>query len=703
MSKDIIELKVAGMTCNNCASSLQKFLERKGLEDVYVNFQTKEVRFDQSKQTIDLDAIKNGIHKLGFQVVEEDTPAPWWTLERKLLLSALFTLPLLLNHLLMMAGLPIAALENAWVQLLICLPPFIIGFVHFGRSGLASLKGGVPNMDVLIFVGGTAAFVYSLIGTFLQEPNYIFYETGATIFTLVLLGNWMEKRAVAQTTTAIEELGKLRAEKARLIMPSGAMVMIKEEELSPGDLVQVNEGDKIPADGVVKSGTASIDESMLTGESLPIEKGVGDKVVGGALLQSGNFQMSVTATGKDTVLSQMIELVKTAQQDKPAIQRLADKISAIFVPVVLGIALLTVLIGYFAFGLPFQQALLNAIAVLVISCPCAMGLATPTAVMVGVGRLAKNGILIKGGQTVELLSKVDNFIFDKTGTLTSGNFNIDQIEYFGNDPAWVNALIYKMEQSSSHPIAQSLVREMEKRVNGVSFENLEVQEKKGMGIIARDATGNEYAIGTSRLIPKAAQQEQGQLFVAENGEVIAAIQLSDELKKDAQSTIRYLQKAGKKAILLSGDKQEKTTAIAQKLGIEEFYGEKLPEEKLSIVGQKSKDALTAMVGDGINDAPALAKATLGISLSNASPAAIQSAQVVLLKDKLTYLQKALSISRHTVLTIKQNLFWAFAYNIVAIPIAAMGFLNPMWGALFMAFSDVIVIGNSIRLKYKKMD
>ena len=704
MADKIVELTVDGMTCNNCAASLNRFLERKGLEDVYVNFQTREVRYRQGAAGITLDEVKKGIHKLGYSVVEDTgkAPAQWWTLERKLMISAVFTLPLLLHHLAMMVGLPLHWLDNYWLQLLICLPPFIIGFLHFGRSGLSSLKGGVPNMDVLIFVGSTAAFIYSLIGVLLQEADYIFFETSATIITLVLMGNWLEKRAVHQTTTAIGELARLQVEKAWKVTPSGTLVSLNRDEVQLGDILQVNEGDKVPLDGVIVEGAASIDESMLTGESLPVEKKAGSRVIGASVIVSGNLRMKVTAAGRDTVLSQMIELVKTAQQDKPAIQRLADKISAIFVPVVLGISLFTLLIAYFGFGLPFQQALMNAIAVLVISCPCAMGLATPTAVMVGVGRLAKNGILVKGGQTLETFSNIRNAVFDKTGTLTTGQFAVKNIIYHQGQEARTNALIYRLEQHSSHPIARSLAKAMETRLNGVNIVLEQVEERRGLGVFASDAEGNQFGIGSRRLLDQAAENEEGHLFLTENGRLLATIEIVDELKPEARGAIDFLRQKGITPILLSGDRRAKTEEVAALLGISQVYAEQLPEQKLAVVDRLAKDAPTAMIGDGINDAPALAKATIGVSLSNASQVAIQSAQIVLLNGKLDYLKRALSISEHTVLTIRQNLFWAFAYNIVAIPVAAMGFLNPMWGALFMAFSDVIVIGNSIRLKYKKI-
>lgn len=704
MTKNLIELKVDGMDCANCAAGITKFLQRKGLEDVYVNFQTKEVRFQLGESDFTIEKVKQGIQKLGYTVIEEDQPAEWWTLERKLWISAIFTFPLLANHLLMMAGYAIPLLGNFWVQFFLCLPVFAIGFFHFGASAFRSVRAGVPNMDVLIFIGSTAAFIYSLIGTLMWEANYIFYETSATIITLVLVGNWMEHRAVQQTTNSIKELAKLQVEEAKRIMPSGTIVKIKTDEIRKGHILQVNEGDKIPTDGILLKGNASVDESMITGESIPVEKGENESLIGGSLVLSGNIQMKVSATGKDTVLQQMIELVKSAQEDKPNIQRLADRISAIFVPVVLGIALLTLLLGHFAFGLSFQQALMNAIAVLVISCPCAMGLATPTAVMVGVGRMARNGILVKGGQTVEVFSNVKNMVFDKTGTLTTGSFRIKEIDYFTEDVNKANTLIYVMEQRSSHPIAASLLKEMEPRVNGQleKYQHLDIVEEKGKGILAHDHLGNSFELGSIRILKEPPPEKPYQVYLTENDRLIAAIALEDEIKKDAPETIQYLKDKGIKSIILSGDKKEKTADVSAVLGVDEYYAEQLPAEKLEKIGTLSKESQTAMVGDGINDAPALAKATVGVSLSNASQAAIQSAQIVLLNGNLEKLQKAFSISRMTVSTIKQNLFWAFIYNVVAIPIAAVGLLNPMWGALFMAFSDVVVIGNSIRLNYKKI-
>lgn len=702
-----IELKVEGMDCANCALSITRFLERKGLQHIDVNFATGDVRFEEN-ENVSLDKIKSGIHKLGYTIIDKETKDNnnglgfnWL-----LIISAIFTFPLLAGHMLgMFFDWPILHfMHNPYIQLGLCLPVYAIGFYYFGKSALGSLRGGVPNMDVLIFIGSTAAFVYSIIGIIQANPDYIFFETAATIITLVLLGNWFEKRAVQQTTTAIDDLNQLKAETALRIMPSGSIVSIPIDELNVGDLLQVNEGDPIPTDGVLAGGSEilRVDESMITGESLPVEKSTNDKLIGGSILIQGNLQMEVSTTSSQTVLSRMIDLVKSAQQEKPDIQRLADKISAIFVPVVLGISTLTFLIAFFFFNIPAENAIMNAIAVLVISCPCAMGLATPTAVMVGVGRMAKSGILVKGAQTLEVFAGIKNFIFDKTGTLTTGAFALKDANFQNIEEKTAKSLVVNLERNSSHPIAKSLVRLWSAESNGSELTLKEVKETKGLGMQGVDEQGNVYKLGSASILTQQNGNGAHQLYLTKNDQVISTINLQDDLKKEAKALIDYLQKENCNTILLSGDKKEKTEAVAKILGIQHFEAEKLPEEKLALVEKYANEAPTAMVGDGINDAPALAKATIGVSLSDASHIAIQSAQIVLLNGNLGHLEKAFKISKHTLLTIKQNLFWAFAYNIVAIPIAAMGFLNPMWGALFMAFSDVVVIGNSLRLKRKKL-
>ena len=707
MKGEIIELKVEGMTCANCAQSITRYLERKGLEDVYVNFQTKEVHYKEDDQVLDEIAVKAGIHKLGFEVIDESQAPPFWTLERKLFVSAIFTFPLLLHHLLMMAGTGLPFFDNPIIQLMICLPVYGIGFVFFGKSAISSLRGGVPNMDVLIFIGSTAAFIYSLVGTFTGVEAYIFYETTATIITLVLVGNYLEHRAVHQTTSAIGELTHLQKQKARKIMPSGTIVELSAEELKKGDTVLVNTGDVIPADGKIYKGSGAVNEAAITGESLPVYKELGAEVIGGAVLEEGSFEFKVAAVGKQSIVGQMIELVKLAQADKPDIQRLADKISAIFVPVVLSIALLTFVISVWAFGIPAHKAIMNAIAVLVISCPCAMGLATPTAVMVGVGRLARNGILVKGGQSLEVLAKARHIVFDKTGTLTTGDFKIKKIEVEATEKLQALRHIYALEQYSVHPIASALQNEIEHQILIENLPKLEASdEQKGLGVRAKDAEGNLWWIGSQK---QALQQEiavpkddDASLFFGKNHQLMARLFIEDTLKEGAADLIKLVKKQDMEPVLLSGDRAGKVAEVAHDLGIAKQFGGQLPRQKLEKIDELKASGITVMVGDGVNDAPALAKADIGISMGSGAGAAIQSAKIILLKDNLSNLGKALGITKATVQTIRQNLFWAFAYNVVAIPFAAMGYLNPMWGALFMAFSDVVVIGNSIRLKYRKI-
>ncbi len=706
-----IKLNVEGMTCTNCALGISKYLEKQGLENVSVNFATNEVRF-KANEKVTVPQVEAGIEKLGFHVVRPvhsptlNDAAPHYlpvkyrfTVEHKLIFCAIFTLPLLLHmvwhhHWLM----------NPWVQLALSAPVMAVGLWHFGRSAWSSLKTGVPNMDVLITLGASAAFGYSLAGAMMQlGPDYLFFETAATIITLVLLGNVIEQRSVRQTTTAIRELGKLQVPVAkRLVIGAGGREHFEETPaaaIRKGDVLQVNTGDKVPFDGKIIWGHAVIDESLVTGESVPVDREPGQKVIGGTLLANGSIKVQVEAVGESTYLARIIELVKNAQQDKPSIQRLADRVSAIFVPVVVLLALTAFLLGYFVLDAGLTASLLRAVAVLAIACPCAMGLATPTAVMVGVGRVTREGILIKGGTTVELLAGVKQVVFDKTGTLTTGHFKVKQVKLFQGTEREAVAIALSLEQKSSHPIAKSLVTEFQ-GAEEIAF--VRTEEIKGSGIRGYDEMGNVYESGSYQLARNLTTDNHFDVYILKNHELLAAIELQDEIKPEAADTIRYLNQNGIRTVLLSGDRYEKCYHVSQTLGLDAFYAERKPDEKLDIIAKLNQEMPTAMVGDGINDAPALAKATVGISLSNATEVAIDSSQVILLNGNLSYLAEAIKVSKATVSTIKQNLFWAFAYNIVAIPIAMLGFLNPMVAALSMAFSDVVVVGNSIRLKYRKL-
>ncbi len=706
-------LNVEGMTCANCARGISNALQGMKLEGVNVDFASGEVAYEDSYE-IAREVVVGKIEKLGYQVVDKDAQSEKHkhgpsSIEKRFIVSAIFTIPLFFGHVLVSVGLLSheSFIVNPWVQLVLCVPVFLLGMVYFGRSALNSLKSGVPNMDVLITIGSSAAFVYSVAGLFLysgnEVHNYLFFETAATIITLVLLGNVLEHRSVQQTTTALKDLMKMKEGTTKKVVEEHGhehIIDITIKSVKEGDILQVNQGDKVPVDGKITKGNVSVDESMLTGESLAIDKGIGERVVGGTILVNGNMRMVAEKVGAETVLSQIIQMVRQAQHEKPAIQKLGDQVSSVFVPVVLGISALTMLLSYFAFGVSLQSSLMNSIAVLVISCPCAMGLATPTAVMVGIGRAAKNGILIKGGNTLEELAKVDKVVFDKTGTLTTGEFKISKIATLnGVSKKEITDILYNAEQHSSHPIAKSIVNELKGRAGEME---LEVREEKGMGLYVTTKAGDEYTIGSHKVV-ESEIKEAHNLYILRNKKLVGYIDLDDEIKPYARETIKLLNAQGRETILLSGDKQERCQELASKLGVKTVYSEQSPEQKLKIISDLSERGKVAMVGDGINDAPALAKATVGISMGDATQVAIASAGVVLLsKGGLKQLYEAFLVSKHTLKTIKQNLFWAFFYNVIAIPIAAVGLLSPMIAALSMAFSDVIVIGNSIRLKVKSL-
>lgn len=675
--------------------SVHKLLEKRGLQNILVDFASEEVKFSNSNPASLPEIIKD-IEGLGYKVV--DDPAleitPFYEkVENKFIFCAILTVPLLLHMVL-----PWHFLQEPVVQLLLCLPVFLVGCLHFGKSAINSIRGGVPNMDVLIFVGSSAAFIYSLIGTIENlGEHYQFYETCATIITLVLLGNVLEKRSVTQTTSAVKDLVKFQQVNANRIV-DGTVEVISAKEVRPGDTLIVNQGDKIPVDGEVLSGNASVDEAMLTGESIPVEKEKYDKVIGGTIIQHGNIRMIATKVGSNTVLSQIIELMKKAQAAKPPVQKLGDKVAAVFVPAVILIALVTFSITYFFAHTGLQIALMNAIAVLVISCPCAMGLATPTAVMVGLGRAAKNGILIKGGDTIEAVAHTKYVVFDKTGTLTTGKFRINDIKI--EDGVGLEAargIILAIEERSNHPIARSLVNEL-KALPYTRLILKSASEEKGLGMRAEDVDGNNYFLGSG----KSRSENDFNVSLYKNQELLARVAIEDAIKPEAALLIAELKKMYIIPVLLSGDKNSRCLEVAKQIGIDEVHSEKLPDEKLAVIDIYKQKGKTIMIGDGINDAPALTKADVGVSMNDASQIAIQSASVILLNTDLQSVVKFLQISKHTLITIKQNLFWAFAYNIVAIPIAALGFLNPMVGAFAMAFSDVVVIGNSLRLKHKSI-
>ncbi len=707
-----VSLHIEGMTCHNCAQSVNKYLEKNGLTDVVVNLGTEEATFKMDGNH-SLSKIIKGIEQLGFQVEDETViynstdnrgfiGRSWdalQKLENKLIFSFIFTLPLFLA--MFFKG---SFLNHPFVQLAICLPVFLLGLYHFGRSAFYSLKNGFPNMDVLITLGGVSAFAYSLFGTIQQlGPDFLFYETTATIFTLVLLGNWIEKRAVKQATSAVNSLQNLQPEDVKLILDYGAedesLEVVHYKDVEKGEYFLLNSGDKVPLDGEIQWGHAEVNESMLTGESLPVLKQVGDMIYSGTTIHNGNIKVKNTVRADESVLNKIIDLVKTAQADKPSIQRLADKISAVFVPVVIGLAILTFFLNFSFLNNGFQQSLINSIAVLVIACPCAMGLATPTAVVVGLGKAAKNGILVKGASALENFAGIRKIVFDKTGTLTSGDFKVQKIEAIDISLHRIKRIIAGLEKYSSHPLAQSVLRHLDKTE---PYQFLDVKEISGMGIMGKNDKGDVFVLGSYKMAEHLTEDDQHNIYIVKNDQLIGWIDLEDQQKDGVKDIIDYFNEAGIDTVILSGDKKHRCEYLAEELGIKEVYAETLPEDKLKFIEEWQKDGKVAMVGDGINDAPALVKADVGMSVAEGTNVAIESADMVIMKEQFERLIMAHKISNKTVKTIRQNLFWAFFYNVIAIPFAALGFLNPMIAAGAMAFSDVIVIGNSLRFKAQKV-
>lgn len=693
-----MEVNIQGMHCSNCAQGIEKHLHALGAKNVTVNFATSsaQIALDQADN---LDTVLSEIQKLGYTVggQGESRGSPW-SLEKKFIFSLIWTIPLFMHMFVHRA-----LLHNPFFQLFLCLPVFSLGTLHFGSSAWRAVRRGFFNMDVLIFLGITAAFLYSFAGTVLGlGQDYLFYETAATITTIVLFGNLMEQRSARRTTTAIEELSRIQPLKAtRIISQLGKEQLseINAHDIVVGERLLVNTGDKVPVDGEVYWGECTVDESMISGESFPKEKRIGDLVIGGTIVSSGTIKIKASAVGEHTVLAAMIRLVKQAHTSKPEIQRIGDKVGAVFVPLVVFIALAAFFGNYFVYDVAFAQSLLRSIAVLVIACPCSIGLATPTAVMVGIGRAAKNGILIKGGATLERLATVKSVVFDKTGTLSTGELSIEAFETFTNDRAICEAVLIGLERHSRHPIAKSIHKAF-KSVSPLPFAS--VEELSGLGVKGRDNSGNVFELGSRLFYPALSINGAYDLYLFRNGSLYAALTLRDTAKHDAQATVAALRDLGLSLVLLSGDTKQNCENIASQTGIDKLYWEKLPAEKLSIIASLENEGATAYVGDGINDAAALARASVGISLQGATQSAIQSAQVVLLSANLALLTQAIALSRRTLLTIKQNLFWSFSYNVVAIPIAAAGMLNPIIASLCMAFSDIVVIGNSLRLRSQKL-
>jgi Cu+-exporting ATPase len=708
MVMEQVQWKVEGMDCTTCALNIHKYLEKKGMKNVKVNFATGDVSFEinGSPRTEEL-AI--GIGELGYSVANSEFKIPG----PKPLLSShlqrfLFCLPftaVLMLH--MIPGIHewFSWSMNPWVQLALTIPVYLVGMSFFGRSAWKSIRNGMPNMNVLIAVGSTAAFVYSLYGTLTgQAAQYMFYETSATIITLVFLGNYLEDASIASTQRELNKLAQSQKVMANMIAfddeHKEQIFPVENTQLRVGDLILIKSGEQVPIDSRILSGEAAVNEAIITGESIPVHKGGKDLLIGGSFISDGTVKAQVTAVGNDTVLSGILNMVKQAQGERPPVQQLADRISAVFIPLVLGIAIITLITNWIVLE-DFTPALMRSIAVLVIACPCAMGLATPAAIAVGLGRAAKSGILFRNATSLELFKDIKQVVFDKTGTLTTGKFEVTdlklEIESLGMEE--FKRVIYSLEKYSNHPIAKSIANAFKIR-DPIQWKRIE--EIKGLGMKGEDKEGNIYWAGSYQLAKQFTQDNDHSVYIVRNQELLGWIDVKDEVRPEAKMVIDYLHRKGIKTILLSGDRYQKTKELGHQLGIDEVIAEQTPEQKLSKIAELTSQTPTAMVGDGINDAPALAKATIGISMNDASQIAMESAQVVLMNSGLKNLPTALGLGKHTYITIKQNLFWAFAYNIVAIPVAALGFLSPTFGALVMGLSDVVLAINSVRLFVKKV-
>jgi Cu+-exporting ATPase len=703
-----IEWKVEGMDCTNCALTISRYLQKEGQKEVKVNFIGGDVSFELDNNKTK-DELAKGIAGLGYKVLPEngdehnghDHPRTGFFSNH--LQRFLFCLPFTLVLMLHMLPWHIGFLMNPWIQMAICLPVFIVGMSYFGVSAFKSLRRGIPNMNVLIAVGALAAFVYSLIGSLgHMGMDYIFYETTATIITLVFLGEWIEHRSVETTQQELNKLARKQKVMANMIAfdeeHKELIFPVENTQLRVGDLVLIKSGEQVPVDCKILWGDAHVNESLLTGESKPVSKGKKDQLIGGSLLTDGTVKAQVTAVGKDTILSNILNLVKQAQSEKPPVQQLADKISGVFVPVVIGISALTFLLNYFAFNVSGTQSLMRSIAVLVISCPCAMGLATPAAIAVGLGRAARNGILFRNAKSLELFRHIKTVVFDKTGTLTIGQ---PVLQHMQSDlpEAEFKRVLFSLEKFSNHPVAKA-VAEACKTNDPISWKKIE--EIKGEGMRAEDAEGNTYRLGSYTIARQLTEDQSHSAYLLINEKLSGWIDVEDAIRPEAREVVQYLHSKGLQTVLLSGDNTFRTQQIATQLGIDTVYAEKKPEEKLAIIEEINRTSPVAMVGDGINDAPALAKASIGISMADATQLAMQTAQVVLMNKGIQNLPLSLGLGKHTFITIKENLFWAFIYNVVAIPVAAVGLLHPGVAALAMGFSDVVLAINSIRLNYKKV-